>query len=91
MSHKEKQTREVFKLFKKLKVLRDLEINNIPSCLSFCPSSALRLSLHSLAMRLQSRLEYEQKSCAILGIFFFSKSLTMIKLNAREVYPKLTT
>ena len=30
------------------KSLRDLETNNIPFCLSFCPSSALRLPLHSL-------------------------------------------
>jgi len=43
--------------------------------LSFCPSSALRLSLHSLAMRLQPRLEDEQKSCANLVYSLFPSPL----------------
>ena len=44
--------------------LRRFLENDIPACLSSGPSSALRQQLHSRAMRLLTRLEYEPESCA---------------------------
>ena len=45
-----------------------------PSCLSFCPSSALQLQPHSSAMLPSLRLEYEQKSCTI-WVYYYQASL----------------
>jgi hypothetical protein len=50
--------------------LRRFLSKNIPSCLSFRPSSVLRQQLHSSTMRLLSRLEADRKSGAIWYVLF---------------------
>ncbi len=53
--------------------LNDLRIEdeiNVPSCLSFVPSSALRERTNTMSMRPFTRLEDEPKSCAIWDIYF---------------------
>jgi hypothetical protein len=50
--------------------LRRFLSKNLPSCLSFRPSSVLRQQLHSSTMRLLSRLEADRKSCAIWYVLF---------------------
>ena len=70
--------------------LRELPQNNYPSCLFFCPFSALRQQLHSTAMRLLPRLENEQKFCANIGRLFFSSSLILLPLAAFFLFCNLS-
>jgi uncharacterized membrane protein YccF (DUF307 family) len=51
-------------------MLRRFLSKNLPSCLSFRPSSVLRQQLHSSTMRLLSRLEADRKSGAIWYVLF---------------------
>jgi hypothetical protein len=50
--------------------LRRFLSNDIPSCLSFRPSSVLRQPFHRSTMRLLSRLDDERKSGAIWYVIF---------------------
>jgi hypothetical protein len=52
------------------RVLRRFLSNDIPSCLSFRPSSVLRQPFHRSTMRLMSRLDDERKSGAIWYAIF---------------------
>ncbi|MCP4749075.1 MAG: hypothetical protein GY874_23515 [Desulfobacteraceae bacterium] len=53
-----------------IKALRRFLLKNIPSCMSFFPSSALCQSPNTLSMQTLARLEYEKKSCSIWYILF---------------------
>ena len=50
---------------------------NLPTCLPFAPSSALRKRLHSKAMRPFTRLEYGPKSSAFWWIYFLPQPLLL--------------
>ena len=55
----------------RLRVLRRFLSNDIPACLFFRPSSALRQQLHSPTMRLPTRLECARNPCAIGYVIFW--------------------
>ena len=51
--------------------LRQLEKNNPPTLLAFCPSSILLLRLHSLLCALRNKIEDKQKFFAIWVGYLF--------------------
>jgi AcrR family transcriptional regulator len=60
---------------------------NIPSCLSFRPSSVLRQQLHSSTMRLLSRLEADRKSGAIWYVLFRQSPKPRLPLRHSGLVP----